>query len=159
MDKLLGCRLFLLDMDGTLNLGDAPLPGASRFLRTLQTRGSRFVYLTNNSSRSARDYVNRMRGMGFPCERENVFTSGEASAAYILENYPGREVYVVGTAALCRELESFGVPLGDTDDCLVLVGFDRELTYEKLEKAVHLLRRGAPFIAANPDWVCPMPGD
>ena len=159
MDKLLGCRLFLLDMDGTLNLGDAPLPGASRFLRTLQTRGSRFVYLTNNSSRSARDYVNRMRGMGFPCERENVFTSGEASAAYILENYPGREVYVVGTAALRRELESFGVPLGDTDDCLVLVGFDRELTYEKLEKAVHLLRRGAPFIAANPDWVCPMPGD
>ena len=159
MDKLRACRLFLLDMDGTLNLGDAPLPHAARFLRTLAGRGSRFVYLTNNSSRSSEDYVNRMRGMGFPCERENVFTSGEASAAYILEHYPGRPVYAVGTAALCRELEAFGVPLADTEESLVLVGFDRELTYAKLDRAVHLLRRGAPFIAANPDWVCPMPGD
>ena len=159
MDKLRRCRLFLLDMDGTLNLGDEPLPEAARFLRCLTERGSRFVYLTNNSSRSTVDYVNRMRGMGFPCERENVFTSGEASAAYIREHFPGRPVYVVGTAALCRELEAFGLPLGYSEDSLVLAGFDRELTYEKLEKAVHLLRRGAPFIAANPDWVCPMPGD
>ena len=126
MDKLRACRLFLLDMDGTLNLGDAPLPHAARFLRTLAGRGSRFVYLTNNSSRNSEDYVNRMRGMGFPCERENVFTSGEASAAYILAHYPGRPVYAVGTAALCRELEAFGVPLADTEESLVLVGFDRE---------------------------------
>ena len=159
MDKLCRCRLFLLDMDGTLNLGDEPLPEASRFLRCLTERGSRFVYLTNNSSRSSDDYVNRMRGMGFPCGRENVFTSGEASAAYILEHFPGRPVYVVGTAALHRELEAFGVPLAYSEESLVLAGFDRELTYEKLERAVHLLRRGAPFIAANPDWVCPMPGD
>ena len=159
MDKLLACRLFLLDMDGTLNLGDEPLPQAGRFLRTLGELGRSFVYLTNNSSRSSKDYVNRMRGMGFPCTRENVFTSGEASAAYIRQNYPGRSVYAVGTAALRRELEGFGLPLAYAEDSLVLAGFDRELTYEKLEKAVHLLRRGAPFIAANPDWVCPMPGD
>ncbi len=159
MDKLRGCRLFLLDMDGTLNLGDEPLPQAARFLRCLTERGSRFVYLTNNSSRSSEDYIIRMRGMGFPCERENVFTSGEASAAYILENYPGRPVYAVGTAALRRELKGFGLPLAYSEESLVLVGFDRELTYEKLDRAVHLLRRGAPFIAANPDWVCPMPGD
>ncbi len=159
MDKLLESRLFLLDMDGTLNLGDAPLPGAARFLQTLSDCGRRFVYLTNNSSRSSEDYVNRMRGMGFPCVRENVFTSGEASATYINRHFPGKPVYVVGTAALCRELESFGLPLAYAEDSLVLAGFDRELTYEKLDRAVHLLRRGAPFLAANPDWVCPMPGD
>ncbi len=159
MDKLRACRLFLLDMDGTLNLGDEPLPQAARFLRCLTERGSRFVYLTNNSSRSSEDYIIRMRGMGFPCERKNVFTSGEASAAYILENYPGRPVYAVGTAALRHELKAFGLPLAYSEESLVLVGFDRELTYEKLDRAVHLLRRGAPFIAANPDWVCPMPGD
>ena len=159
MNKLRSCEAFLLDMDGTLNLGDAPLPGAADFLQTLQSLGKKFVYLTNNSSRSAEDYVLRMRSLGFPCERENVFTSGEATAAYLLERYPGVPVFPVGTAAFRRELESFGIETAYRENSLVAVGFDRELNYDKLEKAVHLLRRGAPFIAANPDWVCPMPGD
>ena len=159
MDKLLACEGFLLDMDGTLNLGDAPLPGAREFLQTLQRLGKKFVYLTNNSSRSSKDYVNRMRGMGFPCEKENVFTSGEATALYLRENYPDRPVFPVGTAAFCRELTGFGIETAYREDSPVVVGFDRELNYEKLEKATHLLRRGAPFIAANPDRVCPMPGD
>lgn len=159
MDKLRACRAFLLDMDGTLNLGDAPLPGAADFIRTLEKLEKKYVYLTNNSSRSAKDYVNRMRGMGFPCERENVFTSGEATAAYLLENHPGRAVHLIGTAAFKKELEGYGVRVAYGEDSLIVAGFDRELNYEKLEKAVHLLRRGAPFIAANPDWVCPMPDD
>ena len=159
MDKLRRCRVFLLDMDGTLNLGDSPLPGAADFIRTLMRLGKRFIYLTNNSSRGAEDYVARMRSMGFPCERENVFTSGEATAQYLLECFPGRRVHLVGTEKFRQELERFGVRVEYGEDSLVVAGFDRELNYDKLEKAVHLLRRGAPFIAANPDWVCPMPGD
>lgn len=159
MDKLRNCRLFLLDMDGTLNLGDEALPGAVDFVRMLEQTGRRYVYLTNNSSRAGEDYVNRMRGMGFPCASENVFTSGQATAMYLREKYPDKAVHLVGTAAFRRELESYGVSVSYSEESPVVAGFDRELNYDKLEKAVHLLRRGAPFIAANPDWVCPMPGD
>jgi len=159
MNRLLSCEAFLLDMDGTLNLGDAPIPGAREFIGVLQRLGKRFVYLTNNSSRSSNDYVNRMRGMGFPCGRENVFTSGEATALYLRENFPGKSVFLVGTEAFRRELLSFGIPVEYGEDSVVVAGFDRELNYDKLEKAVHLLRRNMPFVAANPDWVCPMPGN
>lgn len=159
MEALRRCRLFLLDMDGTLNLGDAPLPGAVDFVRKLTCTGRHFVYLTNNSSRAGKDYVNRMQSMGFPCGPENVCTAGQATALYLLETWPGRPVHLIGTAAFRRELEHYGIPVAYGEDSLVVAGFDRELNYDKLEKAVHLLRRGAPFVAANPDWVCPMPGD
>ena len=78
-DTLLSCRLFLLDMDGTLYLGDEVFPGAVDFIRTLERTGRRYIYLTNNSSRAGFDYVNRLRSLGFPCEEENVFTAGMAT--------------------------------------------------------------------------------
>lgn len=158
MDKLQNCELFLLDMDGTLYLGDAVLPGAHEFVKGLADMGKDYVYLTNNSSRASEDYVTRLRRLGFPCERENVFTSGEASALYLREHFPGKGVYLVGTEALRRELEAAGVPLAEEDPAVVLVGFDRELVYIKLEKALRFLRRGAAFVACNPDWVCPLDG-
>ena len=101
--KLRACQLFLLDMDGTLNLGDEVLPGAHEFVQSLQNSGRQFVYLTNNSSRSAEDYVARMRHLGFPCERENVFTSSQATAQYLLAHYADRPVYLVGTQAFSEE--------------------------------------------------------
>lgn len=159
MDKLKNCTLFLLDMDGTLNLGDEPLPGAVAFVERLASSGRDFIYLTNNSSRAGVDYIRRMRKMGFPCEREHIFTSGMATGSYLRENYPGRPVYLVGTAAFARELETGGARLEYSEESVVVAGFDTELNYEKLCRAVHLLRRGAPFIAANPDFVCPMPKD
>lgn len=159
MEKLKKTELFLLDMDGTLYLGDQVFEGAVDFVRRISESGRKYIYLTNNSSRAGEDYVNRLRRLGFPCERENVFTSGMATAMYLRENYPDARVCLVGTEAFRRELESYGVELSDTEADVVVVGFDTELVYSKLERAVHFLRRGAAFIAANPDWVCPMPGD
>ena len=157
MTRLRDCRLFLLDMDGTLYLGDTVLPGAIGFVRRLLDTGREVVYLTNNSSRAGEDYILRLRNLGFPCERENVFTSGMATALYLREHYPHSGVYPVGTQAFCRELLRYGVHLTEETAEVVAVGFDTELVYEKLNRAVHFLRRGAAFIAANPDWVCPMP--
>ena len=158
MDKLLGTKLFLLDMDGTLYLGDEVFDGAVDFIHTIKATGRDYIYLTNNSSRAGIDYVSRLRKLGFPCEMENVFTSGMATAMYLNDNFPGAKIYPVGTPAFLGELESYGVKLGEGDDVeVVCVGFDTTLTYEKLDKAVHYLRHGAAFIAANPDWVCPMP--
>lgn len=159
MDKLKNCRLFLLDMDGTLNLGDEPLRGAVEFVEGLAASGREFIYLTNNSSRAGGDYVERMRKMGFPCSGETVFTSGMATGLYLREHYARRPVYLIGNAAFARELEGYGIDLRYSEDSVVVAGFDTELCYEKLNRAVHLLRRGAEFIAANPDLVCPMPDD
>lgn len=160
-DKLLGTKLFLLDMDGTLYLGDEVFDGAIDFIHTIKKTGREYIYLTNNSSRAGVDYVTRLRKLGFPCEMENVFTSGMATAMYLNDNFPGATVYPVGTPAFLNELESYGVKLGDDESVsVVCVGFDTTLTYEKLDKAVHYLRmKKAAFVAANPDWVCPMPAD
>lgn len=86
-----------------------------------------------------------------------MFTSGMATALYLNQHYAGKPVYLVGTQAFRRELLSYGIPLVEEGAEIVVAGFDTELVYEKLDKAVHFLRRGAAFIAANPDWVCPMP--
>lgn len=156
-DALKACRLFLLDMDGTLYLGDEVIHGAIDFIHTLEQTGRRYIYLTNNSSRAGIDYVNRLRKLGFPCEMENVFTSGMATGMYLAESTracrstpsaPRRSsTSCAATACPSRTARTPGV---------VCVGFDTTLTYEKLERAVHFIRRGAAFVAANPDWVCPM---
>ena len=154
-------------MDGTLYLGDDVYPGARELMDALSARRKKYVYLTNNSSRAGTDYITRLRRLGFPCEKENVFTSGMATALYLNQQYPDASVYLAGTRAFYRELQEYGIRLvndesGHTDADIVDVvvqGFDTELTYEKLERACHFLRRGAVFLAANPDWVCPMPDD
>jgi HAD superfamily hydrolase (TIGR01457 family) len=157
MDKLRQCKLFLLDMDGTLYLGDEVFPGAVDFLQTLTDTGRRYIYLTNNSSRSREDYVERLCRLGFPCRLEDVLTSGMATALYLQQTYPGQRVYLVGNQALRRELESYGICLVETEADVVVAGFDTELTYDKLNRAAAFLRHGAPFVAANPDLVCPLP--
>ena len=166
-ERLINTRLFLLDMDGTLYLGDDVFDGAVDFIHSISETGRNYIYLTNNSSRAGVDYITRLRKLGFPCEAENVFTSGMATGEFLNQNYPGAKVYLAGTKAFYRELQSYGIDLvndenGHTDvDTVdvVVQGFDTELIYEKLDLACHFLRRGAKFIAANPDWVCPMPAD
>ena len=132
LKDLLDARLFLLDMDGTLYLGDDVFPGAVDFIHTLADTGRQYIYLTNNSSRAGTDYITRLRRLGFPCEAENVFTSGMATALYLNQHYAGKPVYLVGTQAFRRELLSYGIPLVDDGAEIVVAGFD-------------------------PDWVCPMP--
>jgi len=167
MDRLRSCELFLFDMDGTLYLGDDVFDGAIELLEDLPRLGKRFIYLTNNSSRAGADYVERLHQLGFPCWDEDVFTSSMATGEYLRRHHPGARVYLAGTRALHRELASYGIDLVSDEDGhadadvvdVVVQGFDTELTYEKLDRACHYLRRGAAFVAANPDWVCPMPAD
>ncbi len=166
-DALSRVELFLFDMDGTLYLGDDVYDGAIDLMEDLPRLGKRYIYLTNNSSRAGADYITRLRRLGFPCEEENVFTSGMATGLYLQQNHPGARVYLAGTRAFHRELMSYGIDLVNDEDGrtdadtvdVVVQGFDTELVYEKLDRACHYLRRGAAFIAANPDWVCPMPAD
>ena len=106
MSNLKDITLFLLDMDGTVNLGYDPIDGAKEFLETLLKQGKNFIFLTNNSSKNANDYVEKMKNLGFPCEKENVFTSGMAAGMFLRDNKKDKKVYVCGTESLKNELKT-----------------------------------------------------
>ncbi len=154
-------RLFLFDMDGTLYLGDELFPFTKPLLKAIRGCGATYLFMTNNSSKSVEDYVKKLARLGIDADREDFITSSQATAYYLHRHYEGKTLYVCGTESLKEELRREVFAL--TEDLekveVVVTGFDTELVYEKLNKAVHFLRRGAAFIEANPDWVCPMPND
>ncbi len=160
MAELKDITLFLLDMDGTVNLGYDPIDGAKDFLCTLKEQGKNFIFLTNNSSKSASDYVEKMRSLGFPCEKENVFTSGMAAGMFLEENKKGSKIYVCGTQSLKNELKNYDVDMSETgeDADTVLLGYDTELDYKKIRTVCDLLDGGADYYATNIDMVCPIEG-
>ena len=158
MTHLKDKRLFLLDMDGTIYLDQALFPGTVPFLDAVRMRGGRYLFLTNNSSKSVNAYIAKLGGMGISAVREDFLTSVDALIADLAERPPYRKCYAFGTRTFREQLAQAGVPVTDRIeegvDCL-LIGFDTELTFQKLEDACILLNRGVDFIAANPDWVCP----
>lgn len=158
MGRLGGKRLFLLDMDGTIYLDGTLFPGTIPFLRAVEGRGGRYLFLTNNSSRSVDAYIEKLGRMGVEAARDDFLTSVDALIDDLAGRPPYRLCYVSGTRSFQEQLRQAGVPvtdkLEDGVDCL-LMGFDTELTFQKLEDACILLGRGVDFIATNPDWVCP----
>ncbi|MDY3985513.1 HAD-IIA family hydrolase [Dysosmobacter sp.] len=152
-------KLFLLDLDGTVYLEDELLPGAEAFLAWVLETGGTVRYLTNNSSRGVDAGLEKMRRLGVPAEREEFLTAVEATVYYLRTSRSPSEVYyVVGTDSFRRQLAEAGFRLREEpaeDVTAVLVGFDTELTYRKVENACRLLARGADFLATNPDWACP----
>jgi 4-nitrophenyl phosphatase len=151
-------RLFLLDLDGTIYRGATLIPGAKNFIEHLRKNRVPYVFLTNNSSMGASDYVKKITGLGIPAGRENIFTSGQATGFYLSRKKRGLRVFVVGTAALAKELARYGCTTVDGSGAVdfVVVGFDTELTYKKIRIAGEHIDRGAGYIATNPDYVCPV---
>ena len=151
-------RLFLLDMDGTIYLDDSLFDGTVDFLEYVRRIGGKYLFLTNNSSRGVDAYVEKMARLGIKATAEDFLTSVDATLLYLQQNHPGQRCYVSGTETFKKQLRDGGVNLTDRleDGIEVLVhGFDRELTFQKLEDSCILLNRGVTFIATNPDWVCP----
>ncbi|MEA3364183.1 MAG: HAD-IIA family hydrolase, partial [Candidatus Hydrogenedentes bacterium] len=146
---------FLLDMDGTLYLGANPIEGAVEFIRYLAETDRKRLFFTNNCSVDAAHYEQKLARMGIPATREDILTSGEATVRYLMNETPYRRVYVLGTPSFEAELIAGGLRLADEKPDAVLLAFDRTLTYAKLAKACAFLRDGAPYIATNPDKVCP----
>lgn len=150
---------FLLDLDGTFYLGERLLPGAQRFLDVLAGRGLDFLFLTNNSSRAPQDYRTKLARLGVDVPLEKIFTSGEATARYLMGRYPVLpSLALFGTPALEEQVRSFGFVLDDPAPQAVVLGFDKTLTYEKLCRLCDLVRAGLPFYATHPDFNCPVPG-
>ena len=152
--------LFLLDMDGTIYLGDRLFDGTLDFLRRVRERGGRYLFATNNSSRSVTAYVERLRGMGIDAEAEDFLTSVDATVWYLRNHgFQDTLIYASGTRTFQDQLRQAGFRVTDRREAgigLLLHGFDTELTFQKLEDSCILL--GDPkvdFIATNPDRVCP----
>jgi 4-nitrophenyl phosphatase len=150
-------RCFLLDMDGTFYLGERLIDGALAFIDTLREQGKDFIFLTNNSSKSRSQYVEKITRLGLPVSEEKIFTSGEATALYLLNRMPGGRLYVVGTPGLEEEFRSRGFRLVDEDPDMVVLGFDTTLTYQKLWRLCDFVREGRPYIATHGDLNCPTP--
>ena len=128
-------KLFVLDMDGTFYLGNQILPGAAEFLRAVKAAGKDYLFFTNNSSRSPRDYMAKLAGMGCPITRDQIMTSGDVTIRYLQTHYPDKTVYLVGTPPLVESFAEAGIRLVTEKPDIVVVGFDTTLTYEKLSNA------------------------
>ena len=151
-------RLFLLDMDGTIYLDDRLFDGVIPFLEYVRSAGGRYLFLTNNSSRGVEGYIEKMRRLGIETDEGDYLTSVDVTIHALQKERAGKKCYVFGTRSFYGQLESAGIPVTDRpepDVDILLCGFDRELTFQKLEDACILLNRGAEFWATNPDWVCP----
>lgn len=155
MESLKTVRQYVLDMDGTVYLGERLLPGAKEFLDYLTETGRRYLFLTNNSSRDAGYYAEKLQRLGVSCTADNIITSGEATALYLKQEKNSRSVFLLGTPVLEEEFRRHGFTLTDQQPDHVVLGFDTTLTYDKLTTACDLIRGGTPFVATHPDFNCP----
>lgn len=154
MNDLKHIELFLFDLDGTVNMGDIPLPGAIEALNKITAAGKKVCFVTNNSSKAKQDYYKKIRRLGYEARIEQIITSGMATAQYLSRYRPYKSVYVLGTDELRNEMQDYGIELNEDGDIVVL-GFDTSLTYDKLFHACILLEKGREFIVTHPDIVCP----
>lgn len=149
-----------LDMDGTIYMGSNLFPFTHDFLKLLRDNGIGYSFLTNNPTRSIKDYLAKLQKMGVEASEENMYTTAVATIDYLKANMPeARRLFVVGTPSMKAEFERAGFELtrpsaDDMPDALV-VAFDTTLEYERLCHASWLAAEGLPYIATNPDRVCP----
>ena len=157
-ERLAQARAFLLDMDGTFFLGEHLIDGALDFIAVLRRQGKKFLFLTNNSSKDRRQYVEKITRLGLTLTSDQVLTSGEAAACWLTREHAGARLFVVGTPSLEDEFRAAGFVLDDPRPDAAVVGFDTTLTYAKLWKLCDLVRAGLPYIVTHPDLNCPTPG-
>ena len=149
-------QALLIDLDGVIYIGNRALPGVPEFFRTLAELDIRYTLLTNNSTLTTAEFVAKVRGMGVPAGEGEVLTSAEATAAYLAEQAPpGTGVYVIGEKGLTEAIRARGFDLASPEPRYVVVGMDRQFTYEKLYRGCNAIIGGAGFIGSNPDTTLP----
>ena len=153
-------RHVALDMDGTIYSGKTLFPFTLPFLGLLRELGIRHTFLTNNSSKSTRDYVSHLASFEISASEGELYTSTQSTISFLRRSYSQvRRVFVLGTSSLCAELAEAGfVPAREdaTDEPdAVIVGFDTTLSFPRLCRAAYWIKAGKPFIATHPDRICP----
>jgi len=154
-ERIKSCELFILDIDGTFYLSGKPFEGSRKFVDALGRLGKKLVFLTNNSNRTIESYINEFEEMGIKLSRNQIVTAGVATAEYLLEEFGPKRVYIVGTDDIKYEFQRVGHTVVEEDPEVVVVTFDKTLTYEKIKKATQFISKGALFVVTNPDLNCP----
>ena len=159
MEKFKNIKLFLFDMDGTLYLGDRLYDFTVELLDTIKKTGGKYMFMTNNSSKSVADYIKKLDKLGIKSTYDDFITSSQATGFYLNKYYKGKTLYACGTESLKEELRRGGFEITEDLDKVdvIVMGFDTELTFKKLHDVSYLLltRKDIPYIATNPDYVCP----
>jgi len=152
-------KFFLLDMDGTIYLDNELFDGTLDFLDYVKSIGGRYLFVTNNSSKSTDAYVKKLGKIGILSSKNDFLTSTDATCLYLNANYHGKKFYVSGTESFEMQLKSQGIITTTKieDDIFgIVMGNDTELTFKKLDDVCRLLtQRDLVYIATNPDWLCP----
>ena len=152
-------KYFLFDIDGTLAVDDTLYEGSYDLIKYIEKINGRAFYITNNSVKSRKDYMEKFARWGIETDEDQFMTASYATCCYLKENYSDKKIFVVGTPSFVEELLSFGLNITENDmesvDCVV-VGFDRSLDYKKVEMACELLTNpSVDYIGTNPDLRCP----
>ncbi len=153
-----GVSLFVLDMDGTIYLGDHLIPGSLDFIKRLEENGDDYVFLTNNASRTPSYYQEKLFKMGLEVPVSKIITAGDVTIQYLKDYYPGQKVYLNGTPLLVESFKDNGIHLVEEDPDVAVQSFDTRLTYDRLDKICRYVRSGIPFIATHKDINCPIHG-
>lgn len=160
MDACAKIKHVALDMDGTIYMGSTLFPYTKPFLQLLADNGIGYSFLTNNPTKSQKDYISRLESLGIHATPDEMYTSAISTIEYIKTHYPeAKRLFILGTPSMIKEFESAGfesVPDSPEEKPDVLVvAFDMTLTYARLCRATWWASQGVPYIATNPDWVCP----
>ena len=146
-------KVFFLDLDGTVYLDGILFENIEELINLLKNT-KKLYFLSNNSSISTNDYYNKLKDVGLDISKENIIISTHPTIQYLKKNNFKR-VFLLGTKSLQLEFVENGFELTDKNPQIIVLAFDKELTYEKLEKAAYFLQEGLPYIATHPDKVCP----
>lgn len=152
-------KYFLFDIDGTLAIDETIYVGSKELIDYIDSIGGRSFYITNNSVKSRKDYMDKFRKWGIRTDADQFVTASYATCIYLKKCYDGKKLFVLGTPSFEEEVRSYGFEITDRaepDVACVVVGFDRTLRYEKVEAACELLfRQEVDYIGTNPDYRCP----
>lgn len=159
-EKLSKIKRLALDMDGTIYLGSTLFPFTIDFLDSMKKAGVGYSFLTNNPTKSVADYLKKLDGMGIHADTDNMYTTSLAAIDYIKSHYPqARRLFLLGTPSMISQFEKAGFAScsDDPDDVpdVLVVAFDPTLVYSRLCRASWWASQGIPYIATNPDRVCP----
>jgi 4-nitrophenyl phosphatase len=146
----------VIDLDGSVYVGDKPISGVPEALEELRSKGIKLLFLTNNATKTPQEYVEKLEGMGVKASIEEVLTSSVIAASYIKRVYGPSRIFVVGTKALEEVLRSHGHEIVAFDSDVVVAGLDFNFDYQKLARASREIRRGAKFVATNTDATIPL---
>lgn len=148
-------RGYLIDLDGTMYRGNSPIEGAKEFIQLLQQREIPHMFITNNASNTPKATVEKLSGFGIQTTESHILTSAIAAANHVKKEHPGANVYMIGEEGLQEAIKQIGLMITSQSVDYVMVGLDRQLTYDKLAQASLHLQEGARFISTNIDAAVP----